>query len=306
MSTVLCLRTCNADMTSHGGFVWPTSGPVACDDFDPSPVCGGGLHGLLWGEGAGALLNFAPDAVWLVFEAAADSVVELNGKIKVPSATVVKCGDRHEVTAWLAERAPGRAIVGASVTAGDRGTATAGYCGTATAGYCGTATAGDDGTATAGDRGTATAGGDGTATAGDDGTATAGDRGTATAGYGGTATAGDCGTATAGAYGAATADNCGTATAGAYGTATAGAYGTATAGAYGAATAGNCGTATVGDCGTATAGYRGSLLLRHWTGGRYVWKAGNIGLDTDAAGELLRPNVAYRLNAAGKFVRAAA
>ncbi len=271
---VLCLRTCNADMTSHGGFVWPTSGPVACDDFDPSPVCGGGLHGLLWGEGAGALLNFAPDAVWLVFEAAADSVVELNGKIKVPSATVVKCGDRHEVTAWLAERAPGRAIVGASVTAGDRGAATAGDRGAATAGYRGTATAGY--------------------------------RGTATAGYGGTATAGYGGTATAGAYGAATAGNCGTATAGAYGTATAGAYGTATAGAYGAATAGNCGTATVGDCGTATAGYRGSLLLRHWTGGRYVWKAGNIGLDTDAAGELLRPNVAYRLNAAGKFVRAAA
>lgn len=61
------------------------------------------------------------------------------------------------------------AVIGATVTAGDGGTAMAGYRGTATAG--------DYGTAMAGDRGLATAGHYGTAMAGDGGTATAGYRG---------------------------------------------------------------------------------------------------------------------------------
>src|SRR5574343_74600 len=208
---VLCLRTCNADMTSYGDFRWPGEGDtVEAPDWNPGSHCGNGLHGLLWGEGDGHLLRHDQDAVWMVFEADAASVVDLGGKVKVPKATVLKTGDREAVTAWLAERAPGRAIVGASLTAGDDGAATAGYAGTATAGYAGTATAGDAGTATAGYAGTATAGDDGTATAGARGTATAGARGTATAGYAGTATAGYAGTATAGDYGTATAGDWGT------------------------------------------------------------------------------------------------
>jgi hypothetical protein len=69
------------------------------------------------------------------------------------------------------------AVVGATMTAGDRGTATAGDRGIATAGYRGIARAGDRGIAMAGDYGIARAG----------------DYGTATAGYGGTATAEDGG-----------------------------------------------------------------------------------------------------------------
>jgi hypothetical protein len=195
--TALVLRTCSADMTSHGGFRWPESGSVECSDWIPEPVCGYGLHGLLWGEGDGSLLDWASDAKWLVVEVDAGGVVDLKGKVKFPRGSVVHCGDRLSATAYLSERAPGRAIVGGTATAGDHGTATAGDHGTATAGYGGTATAGDRGTATAGDHGTATAG--------DHGTATAGYGGTATAGYGGTATAGDHGTATAGVGGTATA-----------------------------------------------------------------------------------------------------
>ena len=45
---VLILRTCNADLTSYGGFQWPASGPVECpdllvrvaDDGDPCAACG--------------------------------------------------------------------------------------------------------------------------------------------------------------------------------------------------------------------------------------------------------------------------
>ena len=210
VATMLLLRTCSAELTSYSGFEWPESGPVEAPDWDPSPCCGGGLHGLPWGEGNGSLLDWGVDAKWLVWEAIASDVVEITedggGKSKAPRGVVVYCGDREGATRYIAEHGgSGRSIVGGTATAGDFGTATAGDFGTATAGDRGTATAGDRGTATAGYLGTATAGDLGTATAGYLGTATAGYRGTATAGYRGTATAGDFGTATAGYLGTATA-----------------------------------------------------------------------------------------------------
>jgi len=206
--TTLYLRTVNADYTSHGGFKWPREigAVVEAPDWDPAPVCGGGLHGLPWGQGHLNLLSSADDAVWLVV--AADHAVRIdNAKSKFPRCTIVYVGSRDGACAYLLERAPrDTAVPYIRATAGDRGTATAGDVGTATAG--------DRGTATAGDRGTATAGYMGTATAGDRGTATAGCEGTATAGYMGTATAGDGGTATAGCQGTATAGYTGRATAG--------------------------------------------------------------------------------------------
>ena len=207
----LILRTCNADMTSHGGFKWPRSGHVAAPDWNPEPECGNGLHGFLRGEGDGDLADWSSDAVWLVAEV--ETYVDLEGKVKFPAAHVIFAGSRLEAAAIVKARYPDAAVIGANVAVedgrvavvGDGGTATAGYRGKATAGRQGTATAGYEGTATAGDEGTATAGNGGTATAGDYGTATAGDWGTATAGYEGTATAGNRGKATAGYYGTATA-----------------------------------------------------------------------------------------------------
>src|SRR4030067_272806 len=242
--TVLILRTCNADMTSHRGFIWPEAGPVEDPDWKQTPNCGYGLHGLLFGEGNGSLLNWRADARWLVVEVDATSVVNIGGKVKFPRGVVVHCGDRQSATSYLAARTHGRAIVG----------------GTATAGYGGTATAGDGGTATARDRGPATAHGAASPREGAGGAATGGSGGPATAGYGGPATAGDRGTATAGDRGTATAGDRGTATAGYGGTATAGDGGTATAGYGGTATAGYGGTATAGDRGTATAGYGGTAV----------------------------------------------
>jgi hypothetical protein len=206
------LKTVKADMTAHRGFVWPREGEVIAPDWDPAPVCGGGLHGLLWGEGDGALVDWSPDAVWLVCEVDEADVVDLRGKVKVPRARVLHAGDQLSATAFLGAdpRCAGRAIVGGSATAGYGGSATAGYGGSATAGDGGTASAGAGGTATAGYGGTATAGYRGTATAGYRGTATAGHRGSATAGYGGSATAGNGGSATAGYGGTATAGYGGT------------------------------------------------------------------------------------------------
>ena len=138
----LVLRTCNADMISTNGFIWPASGPVECPDWSPEATCGNGLHGLRWGEGDGGLLSWDPDAKWLVVEVETASIVDLAGKVKFQRGEVIHCGDQLSATSYLLSRAPGHACVGAAVVAGHRGTATAGYGGTATAGYEGTATAG--------------------------------------------------------------------------------------------------------------------------------------------------------------------
>ena len=288
--TVYVLRTCASDMTSHGGFKWPESGPVEAPDWDPKPECGNGLHGLLWGEGHGALLDWSPSARWLVIKVPGSDIVDLDGKVKFPRGEVVFCGDRKGATDEIIRLGARGAVVGAMVIAGDYGTATAGYRGTATVGEGGTAMAGNDGTAKAGYSGTAMAGNDGTATAGEDGTAMAGDYGTAMAGDHGTAKAGYSGTANAG--------DCGIATAGHYGTAMAGDYGIATAGHRGTAKAGHRGTSMAGNDGMATAGEGGIISIWHWDGDCIRLITGYIGDNG------LKPNTPYRLNEDGKFVEA--
>ena len=278
------MKTVNADGTSYGGFVWPleVGAKVVAPDWNDNAECGGGLHGLRNGIGNGSLLDWSDDAVWIVASVKKAEIVDLDGKVKVPRCKIVHVGNQESATRFLSDAGIVGPIVGGTATAGNYGTATAGYEGTATAGKWGTATAGDEGTATAGDGGTATAGKWGSATAGKWGTATAGDGGTATAGKWGSATAGDGGTATAG-------DG---------GTATAGKWGTATAGDGGTATAGDGGTATAGDGGTATAGDKGTLIIRRWDGKRYRTVVRYIKKNG------LEPDTPYKLNEAGKFVKA--
>ena len=170
------LRTCNADMSSRNGFVWPREGVAECPDWKPTKECGNGLHGALWGEGDGSLLDWSNNAVWIV--AGVDEWIDLDGKVKFPRADVVFAGSRQDAIDKIVSLGATGAIIGGTATAGDGGTATAGYRGTATAGEGGTATAGNYGTATAGEGGMATAGYYGTATAGNYGTATAGEGGT--------------------------------------------------------------------------------------------------------------------------------
>ncbi|WP_160327597.1 DUF7666 domain-containing protein [Pseudomonas aeruginosa] len=203
--TALILRTCSADLTSHGGFQWPDKigAVVEAPDWKKDNKCGHGLHGWLFGQGdhdCSSTVGDA-DAKWLVVEVGLSDLIALGGKVKFPRCTVRHIGDKASATQFLIAnepRAAGVAVIGATLQAGDKELCQVGAYGTATAGYKGTATAGDWGTATAGYKGTATAGYKGTATAGDWGTATAGNEGTATAGNEGTATAGDEGTATAG------------------------------------------------------------------------------------------------------------
>ena len=308
--TAYILRTCDAEMRSWEGFQWPESGPVEAPDWEPTDECGNGLHGLLWGEGDGSLLDWKVDARWIV--ARVEEYIDLGDKVKFPRAEVVFVGDRKAATDKIIELGARGPVVGAIVCAGDYGTASAGDYGTASAGRCGTASAGDGGTASAGDYGTASAGYMGTASAGRCGTASAGDLGTASAGYKGTASAGYRGTASAGRCGTASAGDGGTASAGALGTASvsdggtasAGDGGIASAGEDGAASAGDYGTARAGDRGTASAGYggtasagdRGTVMISWFDGNRSRIAVGYVGEGG------IEPNTPYRVEN-GQFVK---
>ncbi len=100
---VLVIRTVDKNLQSLGGpegkgrgFQWPSTGPVACSDWDPKPECGNGLHGLLWGEGDWSLLSYADDAVWLLVEVLKTDIVSLGQKVKFPKGEVVFSGGRAD------------------------------------------------------------------------------------------------------------------------------------------------------------------------------------------------------------------
>jgi len=98
------LRTCNADMTSYGGFVWPEYGPVQAPNWTPRLAqCGNGLHGLLWGQGDRSLLSSNADAKWLVAAIPARETVNASGKHVFPRAFVVYCGDCAEANLLIAQ-----------------------------------------------------------------------------------------------------------------------------------------------------------------------------------------------------------
>ena len=187
---MLLMRTVRADGTSHGGFRWPleVGATTRCPDPDPRPICGGGLHGLPYGEGDGELLNWGRGAVGLVFEAPDDEVVAVTeddgGKSKALGEVVIRhVGTIQSAAQYIGDAGHGgRAIVGACRTSADHSQATSGYYGHATSG--------DYGQATSGDRGQATSGACGHATSGYQGHATSGDRGQACVGVGGMARVG--------------------------------------------------------------------------------------------------------------------
>lgn len=135
------LKTVHADGAAWGGFRWTLDegAEVIAPDWDPTPVCGGGLHGLLNGAGNGSLINWSTDAIWIVAEIPDDeTVVDLDGKVKVRRCIVRHVGDKTSAPEFLAAHGHTEGVVSGTATAGDDGTATAGYAGTATAGERGT------------------------------------------------------------------------------------------------------------------------------------------------------------------------
>jgi len=136
---VLLLKCVNKDGTSYGGFQWPlTVGEsVEAPDWNPTPECGGGLHGWPWGLAMGD--GTAPDysAQWLAFSADPAEVVNLGGKAKTKRATIVASGTYLEChltvlkgqIAWTQHASNGAASAtgcrGAASATGENGAASA-------------------------------------------------------------------------------------------------------------------------------------------------------------------------------------
>ena len=132
---VLILRCCDKDGTSHGGFKWPlkVGSVVEAPDWNPEPICGGGLHGWPWGIGMGGGKEPQFDGAWLVVGALPTDVVDLPGKCKARAVTVRFVGDWQSATAfilagqiaWVQHAARGAASAtgwrGAASATGERG-----------------------------------------------------------------------------------------------------------------------------------------------------------------------------------------
>jgi len=83
---VLILRRIPPSRRTYNEFQWPTGvgTRVECPDWNPKPICGGGLHGWPLGFGLGESSAFSiVDDVWLVLGAKPEDVVgELDGGAK--------------------------------------------------------------------------------------------------------------------------------------------------------------------------------------------------------------------------------
>ena len=147
-ASVLVLRTCAEDGSSHNGFKWPLSGPVEAKDWKPTNECGNGLHGWLWGHGDWSLKNKAEKIHWLVVEVEQASIIDLGGKVKYPKGNVIaNFGHWADAMAFIRARRPVDETT--NVATGYSGHASAtGYYGWAIAGYAGTAKADSNGALT--------------------------------------------------------------------------------------------------------------------------------------------------------------
>ena len=197
---VLMLRTCDHNMQGYEGFQWPGVGDyVEAPDWNPEPVCGGGLHGLAWGKGSASYLSSDEDAKWIVWCAEeAETVLVIQGgadKHKARRGIVLCVGSREEATICLYghDLYQSRDSQGcySTLTGGDGSTLTGGDGSTLTGGDRSTLTGGDRSTLTGGDGSTLTGGDGSTLTGGDRSTLTGGDRSTLTGGDGSTLTGGD-------------------------------------------------------------------------------------------------------------------
>lgn len=107
----LVLRTCEEDghgtLTGWGGFIWPRNGTVEAPDWDPAPHCGGGLHGLLWGQGFLSYLGRLNGKIFMVVEVdEADVVWVHDDKVKFPRGTVIHVGPYAEAMELIHRYAP--------------------------------------------------------------------------------------------------------------------------------------------------------------------------------------------------------
>ena len=181
---MIIIRSCRKDMTSYGGFVWPESGPVEATDWDPTPQCIGGLHGLQPGDNDPG--TWYEDGKYLALEVESTSIVEIDGKCKFPRAKVLYVADDMcDLSTWLAAHGdPGPWYRGRSVS---------GYCGRSVSGYCGRSESGNYGRSESGDCGHSVSGYCSRSESGKYGRSESGDYGHSVSGYRGHSVSGEKG-----------------------------------------------------------------------------------------------------------------
>ena len=150
------IRSCNKDMSTIHGFIWPTSGLVKANDFLPTNVCGNGLHGLK--------LNQNNPGIWyggkfLVLEVDENKIIDLQDKCKFPEAIVEKVfDDMASLTNYLFDNINIEGMYMRTQVSeksvkwigGDYSTLTGGFTSTLTGGNYSTLTGGDCSTLTGG------------------------------------------------------------------------------------------------------------------------------------------------------------
>ena len=264
MKYTYIIRSCNEDMTSKNGFLWPASGLVKADDFLPTNRCGNGLHGLR--------LNQNNPVIWyengklLLLKVDEKKIVDLDDKCKFPEAIVIKTfDDMNSLTLYLYNKNINiegmyrrTQISDNSVKwiGGDRSTLTGGY---------GSKLTGGNGSKLTGGYGSKLTGGNGS-------TLTGGDRSTLTGGTCSTLTGGDRSTLTGG-------------------------YGSKlTGGKYSALTGGDRSTLTGGDDSKLTGGNNSTLIIQYWDKNKFRIAIAYVGENG------ILPNVKYKVNDKGKFI----
>ena len=200
MKYTYIIRSCNEDMTSRNGFLWPASGQIVkAHDFRPTNECGNGLHGLRLNQNNPG--QWYEDGKLLLLKVDEKKIVDLDGKCKFPEAIVIKTfDDMTSLTSYLYNKNINiegmyrrTQISDKSVKwiGGNYSTLTGGDYSTLTGGYNSTLTGGDNSTLTGGYRSTLTGGYYSTLTGGDYSTLTGGDYSTLTGGIYSTLTGGD-------------------------------------------------------------------------------------------------------------------
>ncbi len=192
MKHIYVLRVNDANNQSKNGFQYPRKGKVSAPDWNPSPECGGGLHGWESGEGDPSVAIIHPDGVWLVLkvEDSPENLVRLDGKVKFREGTVVFTGSRNAATEYIYNKTKAPRVLWVNLTGGNGSTLTGGYSSTLTGGYRSTLTGGDGSTLAGGNDSTLTGGYSSTLTGGDYSTLTGGDYSTLTGGIRSTLTGG--------------------------------------------------------------------------------------------------------------------
>ena len=135
---VLIVRCINPDGTSRGGFKNPTTvgAQVEALDWNPTPECGGGIHGWPWGFflGQGKACEWQR-GLWQVYAVLPEQIIDLGGKCKFRSGTLLYSGNWLGVwphifagrTAFVRQNANGSAATSgyesSAATSGDRSSA---------------------------------------------------------------------------------------------------------------------------------------------------------------------------------------